>query len=129
MMQKTLNLSIRYAAKKVNLCYKELAVLIILRTKETDSGEASNERVSLASALKLVASGEAKVSTNSETKSNLSKATTSLLKDVPFGSRVKLNSEVKKLESEKGEELTWLEKCDLYISTTGSKWHKAGVRI
>ncbi|MDA0152460.1 hypothetical protein OH460_09105 [Vibrio sp. Makdt] len=129
MMQKTLNLSIKYAAKKVNLSYKELAVQIILRTKDTDSGEASSEAVSLASALKLVASGEAKVSTNSETKRNLSKVTTSLFKEVPFGPRVKLNSEVKKLESEKGEELTWLEKCDLYIVATGSKWHKAGVRI
>lgn len=129
MQQKIIYLSMQRATKKVNLCYKEIAVRICLRTEDAETGEYSFDYVNAKEALKLVASGEVEVHTNSETKTNLSKATSKLCEGIPFGRKLDLNKQMKALADAKGDTLNWLEKVEQYLKFTGKRWNVTGIRI
>ncbi|MEZ8733706.1 hypothetical protein [Vibrio sp. 10N.239.312.D08] len=129
MLKKIIYLSMQHAEKRVNLCYKELAVRICIRTEDTDTGKYSFDYVNAKEALKLVASGEVEVHANSETKTNLSKVASKLFDGIPLGRKIDLNKKMKVLADSKGDTLNWLEKVEQYLKFTGKRWNKTGIRI
>ncbi|MCG9576640.1 hypothetical protein L1D14_10365 [Vibrio tubiashii] len=127
-MTKDIYLTIKRSSKKVNLCYKELAVQICVRTTD-DRGQYSYDFVGYKEAAKLIAKGKVTIYASSETKECLAKASSSLLGCIPFGRRVALQSAMKKTQEGKGENLNWFEKIELYMKESPSAWPKSGLRI
>ncbi|MEF1336462.1 hypothetical protein REH81_06660 [Vibrio rotiferianus] len=127
-MKKEIYLTIKHSSKKVNLCYKELAIQICIRTTD-ENGQYSFDYVGYKEAAKLIAKGEVSIYASSQTKECLSKASRSLLGCISFGRKVELQSAMKKMKQEKGEDLNWFEKIEFYMKESSSTWPKSGLKI
>jgi len=127
-MNKDIYLTIKYASKKVNLCYKPLAVQICVRTTDAN-GKYNFEFVSFKEATRLITKGEATIYTSGHNKEGLAKASTALLESLAFGRRVELKKKMKQLKDAKGDDLNWFEKVGFYLEHSTKTWPKTGVKI
>lgn len=121
-------LTMKRSSRKVNLCYKELAVQICIRTTN-ENGQYSFDYVSYKEAAKLIAKGKATIYTGSETKECLAKVSSTLLGCISFGRRVELQAAMKRIKEGKGENLNWFEKVELYMKEAPGSWPKSGLKI
>ncbi|MDN2483847.1 hypothetical protein [Vibrio agarivorans] len=127
-MIKDIYLTIKRSSKKVNLCYKVLAVQICVRTTN-ELGQYSYDYVGYKEAATLIAKGKVNVYASSDTKECLKKVSSSLLGCIPFGRRVALQTSIKKRQEEKGENLNWFEKIAFFMEESPSKWPKSGLKV
>lgn len=127
-MKKEIYLTIKHSSKKVNLCYKALSVQICVRTTD-ENGHYSFDYVGYKEAAKLIAKGEVIIYSGSQTNECLSKASRSLLGCISFGRKVELQAALKKMQQEKGDDLSWFEKIEFYMKESSSTWPKSGLKI
>ncbi len=127
-MKTEIYLTIKRSSKKINLCYKDLAVQICVRTTD-ENGQYSFDYVGYKEAAKLIAKGEVTIHDGSQTNECLSKASRSLLGCISFRHKVELQAAMKKMKQEKGDELSWFEKIEFYMKESSSTWPKSGLKI
>lgn len=114
-MKKEISLSIKYASRKVNLCYKELAVRISLWSVDEETGEVESDFIGYSEAAKLVAKGDTSIRNDSHSSECITKVCKSFLSSISFGQRIELYNAMKKIREVKGEDLSWFEKAAQYM--------------